>query len=361
MLKYVDEYRDVDLSARLAEKIREISTKSFNIMEVCGGHTMSIRKNGIQKLVGENINLISGPGCPVCVTSIEDIEKIIALSELKDVSICTFGDLFYVPGVKKSLADAKAEGSDVRIVYSASDVLKQAKEEPNKKFVFISIGFETTTPTIAAAIKQAEREGINNFFILALNKTMPYALQAVLESEDSKIDALICPGHVSTITGTGMYDFIVKDLGISCCISGFEPVDLLGAIYMLTDLYEKGEKSLVNAYPRAVKEEGNIKAQEMIDEVFEEDDASWRGVGIIPNSGLRLRKKYDRFDADKIFDVKVETSYENRGCKCGDVLRGFKKPTDCGLFGTICSPENPQGACMVSSEGACAAWYKYGE
>ncbi len=361
MLKYVDEYRNAELAGELSQKIKGISTRPFNIMEVCGGHTMSIRKSGIQKIVGGHINLVSGPGCPVCVTSIEDIEKIIALSEEKNAAIATFGDLFYVPGKKKSLADKKAEGSDVRIVYSVSDVLKFAKKEPGKDFIFISIGFETTTPTVAAAVKQAKEENIKNFFILSLNKTMPNALRAVLAHENSKIDALICPGHVSTITGTEMYKFLVEKLGVSCCISGFEPLDILRAIYVLTENFEKGRKVLANAYERAVREKGNIKAKLIMEEVFAESDASWRGFGVIPGSGLRLKKEYSSFDAEKHFDIEIKNVKENPECKCGDILRGFNKPADCSLFKTACTPDTPKGACMVSSEGACAAWYRYGE
>ncbi len=231
-LKYLDEYRDIDACLDAADKIRQISTKPFNIMEVCGGHTMSIRKNGIHKLVGENINLISGPGCPVCVTSISDIDKAIELSKLENVTVYTFGDMIYVPGTESSLAKERTEGSSIKVVYSAHDVLKFAKNDPHIKHIFISIGFETTTPTVAAAILQAEAEGIDNFFVLVLNKTMPQALSAVLDSENSVIDALICPGHVTTITGLDMYKSIVNDKKISCCVSGFEPLDLLKSIYI---------------------------------------------------------------------------------------------------------------------------------
>ena len=360
MLKYLDEYRDVDLCMEISEKIKGISTKPFNIMEVCGGHTMAIRKNGIQKLIGENIKLISGPGCPVCVTAIRDIDKIAALAKIENVVICTFGDMFYVPGTGTSLQELKSVGCDVRLIYSAHDVLKFAKEDPEKNFIFVSIGFETTAPTAAAAVLSAEKEKINNFSVLALNKTMPEALKAVLSYENSNIDALICPGHVSTITGTQIYKFIVQELGVSCCVSGFEPVDILTTIYILTDLYEKGEVKLVNAYERAVRENGNEKAKYIMTEVFEGADAEWRGFGVIPNSGLKIRKIYEKFDAEKLFDINVPPLEEDKGCICGDILRGAKQPVDCPLFGSSCIPTSPQGACMVSSEGTCAAWYKYG-
>lgn len=362
MLKYVDEYRDVELSLRIAGKIRDISTKPFNVMEVCGGHTMAIRKYGVHKLIGPNIRLISGPGCPVCVTSLKDIDKAIALAWAADVSICTFGDMVYVPGTSSSLAQAKAEGRDVRTVYSVHDVLNFAKEEPKKEFVFISIGFETTAPTAAAAIIEAREEKVNNFSVLALNKTMPAALTALLGDGSSIVDALIAPGHVSTITGLSIYEPIVKDLGISCAVSGFEPADILRAIFSLAELFEKGEVKLINAYERVVKKEGNKKALAVMSEVFEESDAEWRGLGVIPRSGLKLRKAYAGLDAEKRFTIPagdISSACEG-ACICGDILKGIKEPPDCTLFGKACTPESPRGACMVSSEGSCAAWYKYG-
>lgn len=360
MIKFLDEYRDVDLSLKLAENIRKISKKRFNIMEVCGGHTMAIRKNGIHKLVGENIRLISGPGCPVCVTAMEDIDKVIALSKIENAVICTFGDLFYVPGTASSLAQAKAEGEDIRIVYSVYDALNYAKQQRDKKVIFISIGFETTAPTAAAAVMQARAEKISNFYILALNKTMPNALRVVLQDKDSVIDALLCPGHVSTITGIDIYRFIVDELGVSCCVSGFEPLDMLAAIYTLTDAYENGKASLTNTYKRVVRDEGNKKAQNIMYEVFKPHDAPWRGIGIIAGSGLKLKNIYKEFDAEENFNIDIPESKENYACICGDILRGAKQPTDCRLFGGACIPLNPKGACMVSNEGTCAAWYKYG-
>ncbi|MFH1855644.1 MAG: hydrogenase formation protein HypD [Candidatus Omnitrophota bacterium] len=361
MLKFVDEYKDTDLCLKIAEEIRNISKKKMNIMEVCGGHTMAIRKNGIHKLIGENIKLVSGPGCPVCVTSEEDINNVIALCEIDGTAVCTFGDLFYVPGTNSSLAEKKAEGADVRVVYSVDEVLNFAKEERNKKFIFISIGFETTAPCIAAAILQAEKEGLNNFYILCLNKTMPNALKSILIDRHSKIDALICPGHVTAITGIDMYKSIPTEAGISCCVSGFEPLDILTSIYILAELYQKDEVGLVNAYKRVVRDEGNKKAQFIMSEVFEKCDASWRGIGIISSSGLKLNETYERFSAEKNFEIKAARVKMVKGCICGDILSGLKNPADCVLFGKVCTPSVPKGACMVSSEGACAAWYKYGE
>lgn len=361
MLKYLDEYRGSELCLEIAEKIRSISTRPLNIMEVCGGHTMSLRKNGIQKLLGDRIKLVSGPGCPVCVTSIRDIDKAIALAEIDNAVICTYGDMIYVPGTRSSLAKAKAGGRDIRTVYSVHDVIDFAKEEKDKKFIFISIGFETTAPTAAAAVKEAAKAKLDNFFVLALNKTMPEALKAILQDEGSIIDSLLCPGHVSTITGTGIYDLIVNELGVSCCISGFEPADMLKAIYLLAEIHEKDKKALLNAYTRVVKNEGNEKAKNIMGEVFQPADVDWRGVGIIPGSGLALREKFWKFDAEKEFDIQVEDPYEDPACVCGDILRGAKTPGDCPLFKTSCTPTDPKGACMVSSEGTCAAWYKYGE
>ena len=362
MLKFTDEYRDKKICSEIAEKIRSISSKKINIMEVCGGHTMAIRKNGLHKLVGDNIRLLSGPGCPVCVTSEEDIDTAIALSESKDVIICTFGDLFHVPGTLTSLSKKRSSGSDVRVVYSVRDAFLLAKATPDKKVVFISIGFETTTPTIAAVIKEAYSDGVENFFVLALNKTMPNALGAILSDESSKIDAVICPGHVSSITGTSMYKPIVNDFGVSCCVSGFEPMDVLASIYFLVESCEKEKPELFNQYKRAVTDDGNETAISLMNDIFEANDTEWRGLGVIKNSGLKIRDKYAKFDALKKIDFK-KPSYTARktSCSCGDILKGIKSPSDCGLFGKTCTPREPKGSCMVSSEGVCAAWYKYGD
>ncbi|MBF0494008.1 MAG: hydrogenase formation protein HypD [Candidatus Omnitrophica bacterium] len=360
-MKYIDEYRDTKLCLSLAERIRAISKKPLNIMEVCGGHTMSIRKNGIQKMVGKHIKFISGPGCPVCVTAISDIDKAIKLAENKNTVICTFGDLFNVPGSISSLAKERASGADVRVVYSAHDALEFSKIEPSRRFVFLGIGFETTAPTVAASILEAAKENVDNYFVLALNKTMPGALRAVLDDKDSKVNALILPGHVSAITGLGMYSFLKDDLKISGCVSGFEPADMLSAVYILVEAHEAGRVILENAYRRAVKDEGNTKALGIMNEVFEPCHVEWRGIGMIPGSGLKIKNKYEKFDADKNFNVTVTRSKENKACLCGEILRGAKTPADCKLFGKACTPENPMGACMVSSEGTCAAWFRYSE
>jgi len=361
MLKFLDEYRDKDACLEIADRIKSISKKKINIMEVCGGHTMAIRKNGINKIVGKNVDLISGPGCPVCVSAIEDIDDVITLSKMPGVVICTFGDLFYVPGTESSLAKEKANGADVRIVYSVKDAVEFAKDEKTENFVFISIGFETTAPTSAAAIIEASEFGINNFFIVSLNKTLPSALKALLSDKNSKVDALICPGHVSTITGPDMYKFIVEELGIPCCISGFEPTDLLTSIFMLVEMCENSLPRLANAYERAVHRQGNEKAKIIMKEVFKDEDAIWRGLGTIPDSGLGLKPRYKRFDARENFNIKKTGAKENPACICGEILRGSKKPTECSLFRRSCRPDDPKGACMVSSEGSCAAVFKYGD
>ena len=362
MLKFIDEYRDKGLCADIVEKIKAISKKRLKIMEVCGGHTMAIHKNGIHKLIGDNIKLISGPGCPVCVTSVEDIDMVLALSRIEGLVICTFGDLFNVPGTGSLTLDKqRAEGADIRIVYSVRDVITLAKEEREKKFVFISIGFETTAPTAAAAIIQADQDGLDNFYILSLNKTMPRALKAILEDSRTDIDGLICPGHVSTIAGTDMYNFIVDKLRIPCCVTGFEPSDILTSIYILTELAEKNQAKLVNAYKRAVKAQGNEKALSIMEKVFKPSDVQWRGLGNIPDSGLALKDEYSRFDVLNTFKIDRPISISEKDCICGDILRGAKVPSDCKLFRNICTPSNPRGACMVSSEGSCAAAHRYGD
>ncbi|MBD3296602.1 MAG: hydrogenase formation protein HypD [Candidatus Omnitrophica bacterium] len=360
MLKFVDEYRDTDICLEMAEKIRRLAEKQVNIMEVCGGHTMSIRRNGIHKMVGDRVRLVSGPGCPVCVTPTPDIDKAIAIAALPGVAVCTYGDMMYVPGSRTSLAGARTEGADVRMVYSPQDVIEFAGNEPGTEFVFLSIGFETTAPTAAAAIVEAQRKNIANFSVMALNKTMPQALETVLSDDNCEIDGLLCPGHVSTITGTGMYERIVERTGVSCCVSGFEPADILRAIFSIVEMHEKGERAVMNAYERVVRKEGNPRARYIMSEVFDPCDSRWRGLGVISRSGLAINEQYSNMDAEKRFYVEVPEQREDPVCICGDILRGAGEPGQCPLFGTICTPENPKGACMVSSEGTCAAWYRYG-
>jgi hydrogenase expression/formation protein HypD len=302
----------------------------------------------------------SGPGCPVCVTATADLDKAIALAHLPDVIITTFGDMIRVPGSYSSLQKAKAEGADVRIVYSAMDAVDIAKTNPGRPVIFISIGFETTAPTIAASILHAQQEKLENFYVLSLNKLTPPVMKALLDSGEVKIDGIICPGHVSAIIGSHPYEFIPRNYGVACVISGFEPLDILLCIDKLVEQVENGKPRVEIAYARGVKPEGNTKARQLMEDVFDVSGASWRGIGIIPKSGLRIRGEYERFDADKAFSVTLKPAREPKGCRCGDVIRGAATPLECRLFRKVCTPESPVGPCMVSSEGACAAYYQYG-
>jgi hydrogenase expression/formation protein HypD len=360
-MKFIDEFRDAGLARRLAEKIRRMSSKKTSLMEFCGGHTVAIMRNGIRQILPPNIDMLSGPGCPVCVTATGDIDHAIALAGLPGVTIASFGDMLKVPGSYSSLQKARAEGADVRIVYSTQDALQIAGDNPGRAVVFIGIGFETTSPTIAASILQAERRGIRNFFILSQLKSTPPAMKALLDLGEVKLNGIICPGHVTAITGTQPYETYARDYGIACVVAGFEPVDILQAVEMLVEQVEQGRPRVEIAYTRGVRPEGNPRALEIMHTVFNETDADWRGIGRIPASGLKLREPYARFDAALHFTVEKPPFREPAGCRCGEVLRGVIRPTDCSLFQRACSPENPVGPCMVSSEGSCAAYYEYGE
>ncbi|MFA8436058.1 MAG: hydrogenase formation protein HypD [Marinifilaceae bacterium] len=357
-MQHITEYRNQKLVKGLLKTIRNSSTKEICLMEVCGGHTMSILKFGIPSLLPGNIKLLSGPGCPVCVTDIGYIDKSIALSHLQDVIVTTYGDLIRVPGSSSSLEKESAKGHDIRIVYSLLNALEIAKQNPMKKVVFLAIGFETTAPGTAATVLSAAKENIKNFFILSAHKIMPPALQAIIKDE-VKINGYICPGHVSTITGTKMYQPIVDKYKLGCVISGFEPTDILWAILRLVEQFEENNPKVENAYPRAVKPEGNLKAQRIMKEVFLLQDTWWRGFGIIEESGLFLKPEFAAFDADLQFDIEIQEPKEAQGCICGEILKGLKTPKECPLFRTICHPANPVGACMVSNEGACNAYYRF--
>jgi hydrogenase expression/formation protein HypD len=330
-------------------------------MEFCGGHTVAIFKHGLRQLLPSNIEMLSGPGCPVCVTAGADIDKAIALGKIPNVIITSFGDMVRVPGSFSSLQQAKAEGTDVRIVYSTQDALAIAHANPTKAVVFIGIGFETTAPTVAASILQAEQENLKNYYVLSLHKTCPPIMKAILDLGEVKIDGIICPGHVSSIIGSRPYQFIVDDYHIACAVSGFEPVDILLAVDRLVEQTESGQPRVEIAYRRGVKEEGNQPALRLMDSVFEVGEANWRGIGMVPGSGLNIRQKYARFNAEKKFDIKTTPAREPKGCICGAVLRGVSTPNDCKLFRKTCTPEHPVGPCMVSSEGSCATYYQYGE
>ncbi|MBC8486248.1 MAG: hydrogenase formation protein HypD [Bacteroidetes bacterium] len=357
-MKYIDEYRDKELVKKLVDQIKKRSTKQISLMEVCGGHTMAIQKFGIPSLLPENIRLISGPGCPVCVSSNSFIDQAIAYSRLEDVIITTYGDLIRVPGSTSSLDKEKAKGADVRIVYSILDALTIAKKNLRKKVVFLGIGFETTAPSSAAGIIKAQVAGLRNFYLLSSHKIMPPAMEALID-EGVKIDGYIAPGHVSTITGSGIYKNIPEKFGLGVVISGFEPFDLLKSILMLVNQMENNNPKVEIAYTRAVKPKGNIKAQKMMKEVFELADDWWRGLGVLPKSGLRINEKYKMFAAEKMIPVEVEPTKEDKGCICGEILKGLKNPKECKLFDKACTPANPVGACMVSHEGACNAYYRY--
>ena len=357
-MKYIDEYRKKDLILSIAEKLKAISTKEIVLMEVCGGHTMAIHRFGLHSLLPSNIQLISGPGCPVCVSGQHFIDTAMAYSKLPGVIITTYGDLIRVPGSYTSLEKERANGSNIRIVYSVLESLEIAKNNPEKKVVFLGIGFETTAPATAAAILQAKLENIPNFFVLSAHKVMPPVMKALVE-EGVKIDGFIAPGHVSAITGTAIFDELASVCGLGVVVSGFEPVDMMQAILMLVLQIESGKPRVEVQYQRVVHQEGNKTAQRMLEEVFELRDDQWRGLGMIPKSGLKIREELKAFDAEVQFSVEVPESTEPKGCICGQILRGLKTPIDCPLFGKKCTPSDPVGACMVSGEGTCATYYKY--
>lgn len=360
-MKFVEEFRDPELAKRLLDRIHRHSRKQTRLMEFCGGHTVSIFKHGLRQLLPPNIEMLSGPGCPVCVTASADLDKAIALSRLPDVIVTSFGDMIRVPGSHSSLQQAKAEGGDVRIVYSAQDALNTACGNPGKSVIFIGIGFETTAPTVAAALLQAEQESINNFYLLSLHKVCPPIMKAILDLGEVRLNGIICPGHVSAIIGSYPYQFIPDNYNIACAVSGFEPLDILLCIDMLVSQIEAEKPSVEIAYRRGVNSEGNQAALKLMDSVFEIGDADWRGIGIVPASGLKLRKGYQRFNAEVKFDIKPEPAREARGCICDSILRGVSTPLECKLFRKSCTPDHPVGPCMVSSEGGCATYYHYGD
>ncbi|MEI7524349.1 MAG: hydrogenase formation protein HypD [Mariniphaga sp.] len=357
-MKYIDEYRKKELILSVSERLKSISKKDIVLMEVCGGHTMAIHRFGLTSLLPSTIRLISGPGCPVCVSSQHFIDMAMAYSKIPGVIITTYGDLIRVPGSLTSLERERANGSDVRIVYSVLESLEIAKSNPDKKVVFLGIGFETTAPLTAAAILQAQKENIPNFFVLSAHKVMPPVMKALVD-EGVKIDGFIAPGHVSAITGTAIYEELASVCGLGVVVSGFEPVDMMQSVLMLTQQIESGTPKVEVQYQRVVHSDGNKVAQQVLKDVFKLRDDSWRGLGIIPLSGLKIREELSAFDAEKQFTVDVPESTEPRGCICGQILRGLKTPVDCPLFAKKCTPSDPVGACMVSGEGTCATYYKY--
>jgi len=359
-MRFVDEYRDSALAAGLLEGIRGATTRELKFMEVCGSHTVAIFKSGIRDLLPGNIRLVSGPGCPVCVTSVEDIDKAVAISREPGVILATFGDMMRVPGSTTSLQKAKADGSDIRVVYSPFDALKLAESNPSSKVVFFAAGFETTSPAVAATLGRAVEAGTKNFLVFSVHKTIPGAMRGLLDTPKLKIDGFICPGHVSTIIGSKPYRFIAEEYKRAAVVTGFEPVDILQSTLMLIRQVKEGRPSVEIQYLRAVSEDGNPKAREILYRYFEPSDSNWRGIAVIPGSGLKLRDEFKDHDAEKVFDIKTGEPREVKGCSCGEVLQGIKTPPECKLFGKACTPDDPVGACMVSYEGSCAAYYKYG-
>ena len=358
-LKYVEEFRDPSLARELVRKIKAVSKRELRLMEVCGTHTMAIFRHGIRSVLPDGITLLSGPGCPVCVTAQKDIDAYVAFAREKNLIVTTFGDLMKVPGSGSTLAREKAGGADVRIVYSVFDAVAVARENPAKEVVFCAVGFETTIPTIAAAILSARAEGLTNFSVYAANKLTPPALAALMETDGVVIDGFILPGHVSVITGTNAYRDTFETYKIPSVIAGFEPIDILKAVLLLVEQNQAGRPELVNGYPRAVSDQGNVKATTIMHQVFAPCDATWRGIGPIPDSGMGLKKEFAAFDAARKFKVEMPDVPEPRGCACGEILMGLKTPEACKLYKKACTPASPVGPCMVSSEGACAAYYKY--
>lgn len=360
-MEYLDEYRDPEAAKSLIETLHRRSPfdRQIRLMEICGTHTVAIFRSGMRQLLPDWIRLISGPGCPVCVTASEDIDRSIWLSRQPGVIITTFGDLVRVPGSSSSLHRERSRGADVRVVYATLDALRIAEENPSKQVVFLGIGFETTAPTVAAAIRQAAAQGVDNFSVFSAHKLLPPAMRALLDSKDLNLDGFICPGHVSTIIGAAAYEEVVSRYHIPCVVTGFEPLDILHSIHLLVDMVLKREAKVINQYRREVKWEGNLAAQRLIDEIFEPADATWRGLGMIPGSGLKIRENWSTFDAVKRFAMPVIEVKEHPGCKCGEVLRGVMTPPECGLFRKVCTPGDPKGPCMVSSEGTCGAYYRY--
>ena len=360
-------FRDPDTAQSLIEAIRARSTRPVRLMEFCGGHTHAALRYGIPSLLPSSVGLRSGPGCPVCVTSPSDLDRAIALARVPEVILATFGDMVRVPGsvvagqgVGQTLAQARAEGADVRVIYSPLDALDIARQNPRRPVILLGIGFETTAPMVASAVLAAAQDAIENFFVLSTHKLTPPATRAILEAGEVALDGIIGPGHVTTIVGSDAWRFLPQDYGIPCAIAGFEPLDILQAVLALVEMAQEGRPSVANPYRRSVRPRGNASAQQTLEQVFQVADVEWRGLGVVPQSGLLLRDRYARFDAARAFPVDLPAAVEPAGCRCGDVLRGVLLPPECRLFGRTCTPQSPVGPCMVSAEGACAAYFRYG-
>jgi hydrogenase expression/formation protein HypD len=360
-MKFVDEYRDAQSAQQYAQAIAQVTTKPWNIMEVCGGQTHSIVKFGLDELLPKEVNLIHGPGCPVCVTPIELIDKALILAARPDVILCSFGDMLRVPGSEKDLLTVKANGGDIHIVYSPLDALKVAQMHPHQQVVFFAVGFETTAPATAMTVYQAQQQGLKNFSMLVAHVLVPPAIEAILSSSSNCIQGFLAAGHVCAVMGYSEYEPIVQKYQVPIVVTGFEPLDILQGIYLCIKQLESGKARVENQYARSVRRRGNETAQQLMREVFEVVPRQWRGIGEIAKSGLGLSEKYAEFDAERRFDIEVapEGTQPVSECISGLVLQGVKKPHECPAFGTRCTPENPLGAPMVSSEGSCAAYYRY--
>lgn len=369
-MKYIDEYRDGEVAQTLAAAIRAEAdpARSYYFMEFCGGHTHAISRYGVSDLLPPNVKMIHGPGCPVCVLPIGRVDQAIRLALEQGVTLCTYGDCLRVPASDSlSLMKAKARGGDIRMVYSSADAVTLAQKNPDKQVVFFAIGFETTTPPTAVAIKQAAALGLKNFSVLCCHVLTPSAISSILESPEVRqwgtvpLDGFIGPAHVSTIIGSRPYEFFAEEYRKPVVIAGFEPLDVMQAIKMLIRQVNEGRAEVENEFARAVSRDGNLKAQQLVAEVFEMRKAfEWRGLNVLPYSALRIRSEFAEFDAEKRFPLAYASVPDHKACECGAILRGVKRPQDCKIFGNVCTPENPVGSCMVSSEGACAAHYTYG-
>lgn len=362
-MKFQDEFRDRELVAIMADNIRRMAERlaaPVNFMEVCGTHTMSIYQYGIRSLLPENVRLVSGPGCPVCVTPVDYVDKAIACTADSRNIVTTFGDMLRVPGSSSSLMEERAGGADVRIVYSPLDAVNLAAANPDRRVVFLGVGFETTTPAIAASIMEAARRNLGNYCVLASHKTIPIPMEVLSADPELGLSGYLCPAHVSTVIGGNAYKRLAEEFHVPCVVTGFEPADVMQGIEMLLAQVLSGESRVEIQYNRAVSWEGNPKARAVIDKVFFPCDAAWRGLGVLPGTGLAIRDELAAFDAEKVLGIVVAEGKENPACRCGEILKGKMSPFDCPLFATACTPEAPVGACMVSSEGTCAAAYKYG-
>lgn len=359
-MKYVDEYRSEADAQRLFQSIGRLVTRPWTLMEICGGQTHTLIKFGIDRMLPETVSLVHGPGCPVCVTPLTEIDRAIAIAQQPGVLFTSFGDMLRVPGSRTDLLSVKARGSDVRMVYSPLDAVKLAAKHPDRQVVFFAVGFETTAPANAMAVYHAKKQGVQNFSILSSHVLVPPAMEAILSSPLNRVQGFLAAGHVCTVMGYWEYEPIAERYHIPVVVTGFEPIDLLHGIYLTLKALEEGRMGVENQYTRSVRREGNVAAQKLVAEVFEPCDRAWRGIGVIPKSGYRLREEYAELDAARRFAVEGITAEEPEICIAGEILRGLKKPHGCAAFGTACTPDHPLGAPMVSSEGACAAYYQYG-